>query len=157
MAAIDPSIIDELTITALGGGKSFNLAQVTVTFKYEEDLFSPMVTAQVLVANTGVGDKQAIYHALPIRGGESVSIKIPANSDNNRDLEFTGENVLYVSSITNVLIGPTREIFTLNLVSQIFECVFEVFGRARTYRNLFGCVLMHSDASGCVQMHLDTF
>ena len=61
MAAIDPSIIDEITITSLGGGKSFNLAQVTVTFKYEEDLFSPMVTAQVLVANTGVGDKQAIY------------------------------------------------------------------------------------------------
>ena len=118
MAAIDPSFIEEITITSLGGGKSFNLAQVTVTFKYEEDLFSPMVTAQVLVANTGVGDKQAIYHALPIRGGESVSIKIPANSDNNRDLEFTGENVLYVSSITNVLIGPTREVFTLNLVSR---------------------------------------
>ena len=55
-----------------------------------------------------------------MRGGEKVSIKIPSNSENNADLEFTEEkgNELYVASITNVLIEAEKEIFTLNLVSR---------------------------------------
>ena len=62
----------------------------------------------------------SIYNGLPLRGGEKVSIKIPSNSENNVDLEFTEDNgnELYVGSITNVLIEAEKEIFTLNLVSR---------------------------------------
>ena len=126
MAAIDRSIYERFDITSADGTNSVDLRGGIVTFSYFENLFSPMITAQAIVVNTGntVGDKkgdlQSVYNGLPLRGGEIINLKIQKNSDNNEDLEFTENkgNELYVASITNVLIDAGREAFTLNLVSR---------------------------------------
>ena len=126
MAAKDRSIYDIFTIKSNDGDKTIDLRGGVVSFSYFENVFSPMITAQVLITVTGNvitdedGDVVSIYNGLPLRGGEKVSIKIPSNSENNIDLEFTEElgNELYVASITNVLVEAEKEIFTLNLVSR---------------------------------------
>ena len=126
MAAKDKSIYETFTIRSNDGSKTIDLRGGIVSFSYFENVFSQMITAQVLITTTGNviadedGDTTSIYNGLPLRGGEKVSFKIPANSENNVDLEFTEENgnELYVASITNVLIEAEKEIFTLNLVSR---------------------------------------
>ena len=126
MAAKDRSIYEIFTIRSNDGSKTIDMRGGIVSFSYFENVFSPMITAQVLITTTGNvitdedGDLTSIYNGLPLRGGEKVSFKIPANSENNVDLEFTEENgnELYVGSITNVLIEAEKEIFTLNLVSR---------------------------------------
>ena len=126
MAAKDKSVYEIFTIKSNDGSKTIDLRGGIVTFSYFENVFSPMITAQVLITVTGNvisdedGDLVSIYNGLPLRGGEKVSIKIPANSENNIDLEFTEElgNELYVASITNVIVEAEKEIFTLNLVSR---------------------------------------
>ena len=126
MAAKDRSIYELFTIKSNDGSKTIDLRGAVVAFSYFENVFSPMLTAQIIVATTGNvitdedGDKTSIYNGLPLRGGEKVSIKIPANSGNNVDLEFTEEkgNELYVGSITNITIKAEKELFTLNLVSR---------------------------------------
>ena len=126
MAAKDKSIYEIFTIRSNDGRKTVDLRGGIVSFSYFENVFSPMLTAQVLITTSGnvipdeEGEFTSIYNGLPLRGGEKVSIKIPANSENNTDLEFTEENgrELYVGSITNVIIEAEKEIFTLNLVSR---------------------------------------
>ena len=126
MAAKDRSVYEIFTIKSNDGEKTIDLRGGIVSFSYFENVFSPMITAQVLITSTGNvitdedGDLVSIYNGLPLRGGEKVSIKIPSNSENNVDLEFTEEkgNEFYVASITNVLIEAEKEIFTLNLVSR---------------------------------------
>ena len=126
MAAIDRSIYERFDIISADGTNTVDLRGGVVTFSYFENLFSPMITSQVLVANTGntvsgeKGEIQSIYNGLPLRGGEIVNIKIQSNSENNIPLEFSENNgnELYVASITNVLIDAGREAFTLNLVSR---------------------------------------
>ena len=126
MAAIDRSIYEKFDIISADGTNSVDLRGGVVTFSYFENVFSPMITSQVLVVNTGntvsgeKGEIQSIYNGLPLRGGEIVNIKIQSNSENNIPLEFSENNgnELYVASITNVLIDAGREAFTLNLVSR---------------------------------------
>ena len=126
MAAKDRSVYEIFTIRSNDGEKTIDLRGGIVSFSYFENVFSPMITAQVLVVSTGNviedddGELTSIYNGLPLRGGEKVNIKIPSNSENNVDLEFTEDNgnELYVGSITNVLIEAEKEIFTLNLVSR---------------------------------------
>jgi hypothetical protein len=95
------------------------------SFDYYEDIFSPTVTAKVLVANTGEtvpgqdGRFQSLYNGLPLRGGERLSIKIKPNSETNPTFDFSQlESYFYVSSISNVISESQREFFTLNLVSR---------------------------------------
>tara|TARA_R100000231_G_scaffold84239_1_gene64104 strand:+ start:3035 stop:4348 length:1314 start_codon:yes stop_codon:yes gene_type:complete len=126
MAAVDPSVYEIFTITSTDGKKSVDLRGGVVNFSYFEDVFSPMITATVLITSTGNvmqdedGNRVSMYNGLPLRGGEKVSIKIPSNSSTNIDLEFTEktENEFFVASITNVLIDAESEAFTLNLVSR---------------------------------------
>ena len=126
MAAKDPSIFEIFTIKSADGERSVDVRNGIVNFSYFEDVYSPMVTATVLISSTGDvltdedGDRVSMYNGLPLRGGERVSIKIPANSTSNRDLEFSKEkdNELFVSAIGNVLIDAESESFTLNLVSR---------------------------------------
>ena len=123
MAAKDRSIYEIFTIRSNDGSKTIDMRGGIVSFSYFENVFSPMITAQVLITTTGNvitdedGDLTSIYNGLPLRGGEKVSFKIPANSENNVDLEFTEENgnELYVGSITNVLIEAEKEIYALLL------------------------------------------
>ena len=126
MAAKDKSIYETFSITSNDGSKTVDLRGGIVSFSYFENIFSPMITAQVLITTSGNviededGELTSIYNGLPLRGGEKINFKIPANSENNVDLEFSEKNgnELYVGSITNVLVEAEKEIFTLNLVSR---------------------------------------
>lgn len=102
-----------------------------ISFDYYEDIFSPTITAKLRVVNDGNsieapnregtpdGAKQSIYNGLPLRGGERVSIKVAANSDKNKPLDFSKtDDYLYVSSITDVISEPRSESFLLNLTSR---------------------------------------
>ena len=121
MAAVDKSLYEKFTIESVDQSKTADIAAGVVNFRYYEDVYSPMLTATVVVANTGNviegddGKIQSLYNGFPLRGGERLNIKIAGNSDDNEGLEL---NDLYVGSITNVMIESGREIFTLNLVSR---------------------------------------
>jgi len=121
MAAIDSSIYQEITIFSKDRSESVDLRQGVVSFNYYEDLFSPSITAKMVVVSTSQnlirGKLQSIITGLPIIGGELVIIKIAGNSENNPDLEFSEKEIaLYVSSVSNVISDGQRELFTLNLV-----------------------------------------
>ena len=125
MAAQDKSLYEIFDIRSNDGQKLVNLIGGVVSFSYFENILSPMITAQVIISNTGNtvvdddSDVSSIYNGLPITGGEKVSIKIPPTGD-GPGLEFTESNgnELFVASITNVLIDEGRESFVLNLVSR---------------------------------------
>tara|TARA_B100000378_G_scaffold275582_1_gene271896 strand:- start:560 stop:1873 length:1314 start_codon:yes stop_codon:yes gene_type:complete len=121
MAAIDKSLYEQFEIEAVDGSKSADIKAGVVSFNYYEDVYSPMITAMVVVVNTGNviegddGKMQSLYNGLPLRGGEKMTIKIAGNSASNEGLIL--EN-MYVGSIENVMIDAERETFTLRLVSR---------------------------------------
>ena len=126
MAAIDKSLYEKFIIESVDGEKTADISSGVVSFNYYENLFSPMITAKVIVVNTGNsirgkdGKMESLYNGFPLRGGERVVIKISGNSQTNKGLDFS-ENpskYLYVGSITNVIIQSGKETFTLNLVSR---------------------------------------
>ena len=121
MAAIDISLYEQFEIEAVDGSKSADIKAGVVSFNYYEDVYSPMITAMVVVVNTGNviegddGKMQSLYNGLPLRGGERMTIKVAGNSASNEGLIL--EN-MYVGSIENVMIDAERETFTLRLVSR---------------------------------------
>jgi len=133
MAAIDPAIYEEMEISAEttdGSGKTIDLKLGVVKFNYYEDLFSPTITAQMLIVSAGGATKtnergegtdvlDTVYSGLPIRGGERVRIRIKPNSNTNIPLEFdTPEKYFYVSNVARQFSDGSKEIFTLDLVSR---------------------------------------
>ena len=125
MPAISPCEYELITIES-DQGVTIDLRLGVVSFQYFEDLFSPTVTAKMVVISTsGVvsDDKtkkiESLYNGLPIRGGERVAIKIKGNTKINKGLRFdTPETYLYVSKISNVIRDGQKEIFVLHLVSR---------------------------------------
>ena len=134
MGAINPAIYQEMEISAettTGEPKTIDLKLGVVKFNYYEDLFSPCLTAQLLVVSAGgavqtdvkEGESgetiENVYSGLPIRGGERVKIKIKPNSEKNAALEFdTPEKYFYVSNVSKQFSDGSKEIFTLDLVSR---------------------------------------
>ena len=133
MSAIDPAIYEEMEISAEttdGSKKTIDLKLGVVKFNYYEDLFSPTVTAQMLIVSAGGATKtnadgkgveslENVYSGLPIRGGERIRIKIKPNSKSNIPLEFdTPEKYFYVSNVSRQFSDGSKEIFTLDLVSR---------------------------------------
>ena len=60
MSAIDPAIYEEMEISAEttdGSKKTIDLKLGVVKFNYYEDLFSPTVTAQMLIVSAGGATK----------------------------------------------------------------------------------------------------
>jgi hypothetical protein len=125
------SIYEELILESNDRKRTVDIRTSTVSIDYYEDIFSPTITAKIIVANTGYsvnspdkegnakGPLQSIYEGLPLRGGERLSMKIAGNSKTNPGLNFTDpKDYLYVSSITNVFSETVRETFVLNLVSR---------------------------------------
>ena len=53
MAAKDKSIYELFTIKSNDGSKTIDLRGAIVAFSYFENVFSPMLTAQIIVATTG--------------------------------------------------------------------------------------------------------
>ena len=120
MAASDPSKYEEILIESNDQSNSVDIRLGVQSFDYYEDIFSPTITAKVVVTETGNSvNGKGTYQGLPLRGGERVSVKIAANSPNNKDLDFSEKSkYLYVSSISNVLNTNQSETFTLNLCSR---------------------------------------
>ena len=126
MAAIDKSIYEKFIVESADGTKSADISEGVIAFTYFENIFSPYLTARVIVTNTSGaiegddGNKQSIYNGLPLRGGERVLIKIAGNSKTNEGLDFSQspDQYFYVASVTNVLLNEGTESFTLNLVSR---------------------------------------
>ena len=134
MGAINPAIYQEMEISAettTGEPKTIDLKLGVVKFNYYEELFSPCLTAQLLVVSAGgavqtdvkKGESgetiENVYSGLPIRGGERVKIKIKPNSEKNVALEFdTPEKYFYVSNVSKQFSDGSKEIFTLDLVSR---------------------------------------
>ena len=134
MGAINPAIYQEMEISAettTGEPKTIDLKLGVVKFNYYEDLFSPCLTAQLLIVSAGgavqtdvkEGESgetiENVYSGLPIRGGERVKIKIKPNSEKNAALEFdTPEKYFYVSNVSKQFSDGSKEIFTLDLVSR---------------------------------------
>ena len=121
MAAIDKSLYEKFEIENLSKTKTVDIKAGVISFNYYEDLFSPMITARIVVVNTGNtiegedGKIQSVYNGLPLRGGEKIQIKIAGNSRDNQGLEL---KELYIGSITDVQIDSEREMFVLNLISR---------------------------------------
>ena len=53
MAAKDPSVFDKIEIISADGSKSADIRGGTVTVQYFEDVFSPTISAKLLISNTG--------------------------------------------------------------------------------------------------------
>ena len=126
MAAIDSSIYEKFIIESADGQKTVDISEGVVAFTYFENIFSPYLTARIIVTNTAGaiagedGNFQSIYNGLPLRGGERVQIKIAGNSQTNNGLDFSKDpsDYFYIASIKNVLLNEGSESFTLNLVSR---------------------------------------
>jgi len=119
MEALKRSVYEEILLESTDGSKSVDIAPGTVMIDYYEDIFSPTLTAKLQVVNEGNsitgedGNLQSIYNGLPLRGGETVTIKVKGNSEDNPGLDLS----FFVSSISNVITRKKSESFTLNLVS----------------------------------------
>lgn len=125
MSARDSAEYQEIIIESNDGSKTVDLRLGVVAFRYYEDLFSPTITAKMIVVNTGgtvpgKDDKfESIYSGLPLRGGERISIKVKPNGKNPL-LDFASkvEDYLYVSGANNIIREGQRELFALDLVSR---------------------------------------
>ena len=119
MSALNPAIYESIEISAEttdGSNKTIELNFGVVKINFFEDLFSPCITAQMLVVSSGgavpTSSKEgqdepdtmdSVYSGLPIRGGERVSIKIANNTDKNLPIEFnTPDTYLYAVSYTHL-------------------------------------------------------
>ena len=126
MAAIDKSIYEKFIIESSDGSKTVDISAGVISFAYYENIFSPYITARAIVVNTGTtvaddnGIMQGLYNGLPLRGGERVILKIAGNSEINKGLDFSDrvEKYFYVASISNVMLDPESESFTIHLVSR---------------------------------------
>ena len=117
--ASDPSEYDEIIIESNDGSRRLDLRLGVQSIDYYEDVFSPTITAKMVVTTTGnVIDNKGIYQGLPLRGGERVSLRVLSNAG-NPNLDFSKKNnYLYVSSITNIISSSEKESFVLNLCSR---------------------------------------
>ncbi len=125
MAADQAARYEEFIIESNDGSKTVDLRFGVISFQYFEDLFSPTLTAKVLVMSSGGGDvddykgtggKKAILQGLPIVGGERVSVKLKTRIGDGIDLS---SNPLYVGGVSDISAADgNKEVFTLNLVSK---------------------------------------
>ena len=124
MSADQAANYEEFIIESNDGSRDVDLRFGVISFQYFEDVFSPTVTARVLVQSSGGGDiedfkgvggTKALLQGLPIIGGERVSIKVKTVVGDGIDLT---SDPLYVGGVSEIMVDGDREIFTLNLVSR---------------------------------------
>ena len=118
--ASDRSVYEEIIIESTVNDSTVDLRIGVQSLDYYENVFSPSITAKILVTNTGnTVNGTTVNQGLPLRGGERVSIRIAPNYEKNIPLDFSKEgDQLYVSSITNVITTESSETFVLNLCSR---------------------------------------
>ena len=120
MSATDSSQYEEILIeSTTDKNRTIDLRPGVQSVDYYEDIFSPTITAKILVTTTGsVIDNTGVYLGLPLRGGERLSMKIQGNTESNPGLNFSSDESLFVSGITNVIRDSKQETFVLNLCSR---------------------------------------
>ena len=83
--SVKPSIYEKFIIESADGERTVDISRGVTAFFYYENLFSPYITARIIVTNTGStikgkdGKLQSLYNGLPVRGGERLQIKIAGN------------------------------------------------------------------------------
>ena len=120
MSATDSTQYEEILIeSTVDKNRTIDLRPGVQSIDYYEDVFSPTITTKIMVTTTGsVIDNTGVYLGLPLRGGERLSMKLEGNTERNPGLDFSGDNSLYVSGITNVIRDSKQETFVLNLCSR---------------------------------------
>lgn len=131
MAAVDKSIYESVILEQRGGGKTIDVRLGTVSIDYYEDIFSPTVTATIVLVDNQVvnpsgngqggvkfGSGQGVYQDLPIRGGERVLLKVAGNTPTNPGIDYATSDTLYISSVSNVISESNRESLVLHLTSR---------------------------------------
>ena len=111
MTAKSESILEVVRLEANDQSQDIDIVNGVISIDYFEDIFSPTVTAKIVVYNTGDtiegkdGKIQSIYNGLPLRGGERVSLRIAPNTEENAGLDYSEnyQDYLYVSSVTNAV------------------------------------------------------
>ena len=118
--ATDTSQYDEILIESNDRGRTADLRMGVASVDYYEDIFSPTLTAKIVVTTTGNAfNGKGIYQGLPLRGGERLSLRIEGNIPENPGLDFSkDQNMFYVSGITNSISSTNTESFCLNLCSR---------------------------------------
>ena len=145
--AQDSASYEVFTIeSSFNPGKTVDIRLGVISFNYFEDLFSPTITAKLVIVDGGNvvvsdkstdGKKESLYSGLPLRGGERIGIKIqpfgaPRGSNSNPALDFnTGTTYFYVSKISSVMKQGQREVIVLDLTSReaITNEIVRVFKR----------------------------
>ena len=86
MAAVDSSLYEKFIIESVDGSKTANIAEGVVSFNYNEDLYSPMLTAKVLVIYTGNtiqgkdGKFESLYNGFPLRAVSYTHLTLPTKA-----------------------------------------------------------------------------
>lgn len=89
-----------------------------IGFAYYEDIFSPTVTAKLIITTSGgVVNGTGLYNGLPVRGGERVQLAIDTRKGSGLRWDDTTE-YLHVGKVTDVISNNQKERFTLHLVSK---------------------------------------
>ena len=70
--SVNKSLYEEFIISSGDGSTTVDIAAGVVNFTYYENLFSPVITARIVVVNTGGvvpkdGKLQSLYNGLPIK------------------------------------------------------------------------------------------
>ena len=120
MSASDVSKYEEVLLESSNGSDSVDLRLGVQSIDYFEDIFSPTITAKIVVTTTGDAvNGKSIVQGLPCRGGERLSLRIAGNAAGMPGLDFSDkEKYFYVSGVSNVISTNQRESFVLNLYSR---------------------------------------
>lgn len=140
-----PIEVKEFEITSNGDdGRTVDISGGVVEFRFFENVLSAYMTAQCVVINTGNEYKndvpiatRGLIDGLPLRGGETVSIRLRDNKEaRNYTLSqtFSGNEinlVMVVDKIYNVITDRGKEVFVMHLSTPEFltNLVTSVGGR----------------------------
>jgi len=120
MGASDLSKYEEVLLESNDGSETVDLRLGVQSIDYFEDIFSPTLTAKIVVTTTGNAvNGKSITQGLPCRGGERLSLRISGNAEGMPGLDFSDrENYFYVSGVRNVISTNQIESFVLDLYSR---------------------------------------
>ena len=109
---------EKLTIWNLDESKDVDIKQGS-SLQYWENLFSPTVTAKILVTSSiNVLGGQGLYYGLKLKGGEKVEIHFSTPIEQHRKKDGVFKLTLYVNGISDYVQEKQMESFTLSLVSK---------------------------------------
>ena len=123
-----------------------------VAVTYYEDIFSPTVTAKLVVTTSGdVVDGTGLYNGLPIRGGERIQLKIASPLGKGITWDDTSD-YLHVANVTDVIASNQKERFVLHLVSR--EAIRNE--TSRVYKRYEGSARISENVKTIMQEYLAT-